>query len=194
MDRLGWIGNFDRAADSTIGAGHRGREFADTEIYKVMEAMAWDQARAGDDASEDRLAELVERIAAAQEPDGYLQTLFGREGQRARYSDFVWGHELYCFGHLIQAAVARGRTSDDDRFLSVALRVADHVCAEFGPDGRDQVCGHAEIELALVELYRLTGKRSYLDQAELFIDRRGTGTLPLIEFGQLLLPARRPGT
>lgn len=184
MERLGWVGNLERAAAGTIGAGHRGREFADSEVYKLVEAMAWQLAARPDPELERRLERLVDRIEAAQEEDGYLHTLFGRPGQRPRYSDFVWGHELYCFGHLVQAAVARARTSDDTRLLGVATRLADHVCREFGPEGRDQVCGHAEIEMALVELGRLTGEQRYTDQAELFVRRRGTGTLPLIEFGR----------
>lgn len=184
MTTLGWVANLERAADGTIGSSRRGREFADSEIYKLVEAMAWQAARGGSAELDARIEHLVNVIAAAQDDDGYLHTLFGREGQAPRYSDFVWGHELYCFGHLIQAAVARARTSEDRRLLEVARRLADHVCVEFGPEGRNQVCGHAEIEPALVELYRVTGERRYLDQAALFVERRGTGTLPLIEFGR----------
>lgn len=184
MERLGWVANFDRLADGSLGGSHRGREFADTEVYKLLEAMAWDQARVGDRAFEETMADLVTRITAAQDEDGYLQTLFGHPGQAARYGDFVWGHELYCFGHLIQSAVAHARTDGDPRWLATARRVADHVCDEFGPGGRNQVCGHAEIEVALTELYRVTGEPRYLEQARRFIDLRGTGTLPLIEFGR----------
>lgn len=183
MERLGWVANFDEAAKGSPGDWHRGREFADADVYKLVEAMAWEHARVPRAGLEDRLMALEERIAAAQDDDGYLHTLFGRVGQRPRYSDFESGHELYCIGHLIQAALARARTSTDDRLLSVAQRAADHVCETFGPDGLNRVCGHAEIEPALVELYRQGGDRRYLAQAALFVERRGQGTLARNEFG-----------
>ena len=126
----------------------------------------------------------MERISAAQDEDGYLNTCFGGVGQRPRYSDFESGHELYCTGHLVQAAVARARTSADDRLLVVAQRAAEHVCETFRPDGFSRVCGHAEVEVALVELYRHTGYRRYLDQAAVFVERRGEGSLARNEFGR----------
>ena len=93
-------------------------------------------------------------IAPAQEPDGYLNTVFGRPGQPPRYSDLEWGHELYNDGHLLQAAVARPRTAGRDEFVEIARRVADHVCDTFADGGIERVCGHPEIELGLVELAR----------------------------------------
>jgi DUF1680 family protein len=182
--RVGWIGNFDRAVDGTLAEHRTGREFSDSDVYKMIEAMAWEVGRTGDPALEARIVELSALIGRAQEPDGYLGTRFGRPGQEPRYSDLAWGHELYCYGHLIQAAVARLRTGHDDELVAIARRAADHVCDEFGPDGRDGVCGHPEIEVALVELGRATGERRYLDQAALFVERRGRGTLPAIEFGR----------
>ncbi|MFI7124854.1 glycoside hydrolase family 127 protein [Nonomuraea sp. NPDC050153] len=194
MERLGWVANFDRAA-SGARYEHRGREFADSEIYKIIEAVSWEHARSGPGALDPIADDLIRRVAAAQEPDGYLHTLFGRPWQAPRYSDFTWGHELYCFGHLIQAAVAHHRAYGTRSLLDVAVRLADHVCVMFGPGGLNRVCGHAEIEVALVELFRTTGERRYLDQAALFVERRGTGTLPLIEFGRAFaqddLPVRK---
>ncbi len=193
MERVGWTGNFDRAAAGTLGAGpghglpnhgHAGIEFVDSEIYKLLEAMAWELGRAHSPALEDRYHALAARVAAAQEDDGYLHTSFGRPGQPPRYSNLEHGHELYCFGHLIQAAVARLRTGHDDLLPQVARRLADHVEAEFGPGGRVAVCGHPEIEMALVELSRATGEPRYLEVARLFIERRGTGTLGPHPFGQ----------
>jgi DUF1680 family protein len=182
--RVGWIGNFGRALDGTVAEHRTGREFSDSDVYKMIEAMAWEVGRTGDPALEARIAELTAQIGAVQEPDGYLNTRFGRPGQEPRYFDLAWGHELYCFGHLIQAAVARLRTGHDDELVAIARRAADHVCAEFGPDGRDAVCGHPEIEVALVELGRATGEQRYLDQAALFVERRGRGLLPDIEYGR----------
>ncbi|MCR2793690.1 glycoside hydrolase family 127 protein [Microbacterium sp. zg.Y625] len=183
IEKMGWAGNFDAAVQGRLPADRRGREFSDSEIYKLLEAMSWEVGRTGDADLDARLRRLAARVAAAQEDDGYLNTMFGRPGHAARYSDLQWGHELYCFGHLIQAGVARARTHGDDELVRVAIRAADHVCREFGPDGNQGVCGHPEIEVALVELFRVTGQRRYLDQARLFIDRRGRGVLGEIGLG-----------
>ncbi|MEF2978518.1 glycoside hydrolase family 127 protein [Subtercola sp. YIM 133946] len=178
MERIGWIGNFDRVADGVIGGNHSGIEFVDSEIYKLLEAMAWELGRRPDDALERRYRSLVARVAAAQDDDGYLHTSFGHAGQPARYSNLEWGHELYCLGHLMQAAVARIRGGyADDEIVAVARRVADHVYREFGPGGRIAICGHPEIEVALAEFARATGESRYLDMARLFIERRGNGML-----------------
>lgn len=182
MDKLGWTGHFVAAA----GGGdvpRRGREFADSEVYKLIEAMAWELGRTGDTTRDAELAELVGIVAAAQAPDGYLNTAFGGRGQPPRYSDLAGGHELYCTGHLLQAAVARARTHGDDELVRVARRAADHVCQAFGPAGLPGICGHPQIEPALVELARLTGEQRYLDQAALFVERRGHRTLPEHRFG-----------
>ncbi|GAA1447862.1 glycoside hydrolase family 127 protein [Leifsonia poae] len=177
MERIGWIGNFDRAADGTVADHHDGIEFVDSEVYKLLEAMAWELGRSNNSELDRTYRSLVSRVAAAQEPDGYLHTSFGREGQRPRFSDLEWGHELYCFGHLFQAAVARLRTGHDDLIVDVARRLADHVYIEFGPNGRDAICGHPEIEPALAELGRALSEPRYLELARIFIERRGRGRL-----------------
>jgi uncharacterized protein len=176
MGRIGWIANF-------AGAARRGREFSDSEVYKLLEAMSW--------ADDPRVPELTRAIAAAQEPDGYLNTRW----PSARYTDLEWGHELYCYGHLIQAGVARMRVHGEDELTEVVRRAADHVCARFMEGG--EVCGHPEIEMALVELYRQTGTGRYLEMARRFVDRRGTPALADIELGRAYfqddLPVRQAG-
>lgn len=188
MERVGWTGNFRAAVEGRIQHDRRGREFADSDVYKLLEAMSWETGYDVDPA-------LTEAIAAAQEPDGYLNTAFGRPGQQPRYSDLAWGHELYCYGHLIQAGVAQARARGEGELTKIARRAADHVCALFDTRGNQGVCGHPEIETALVELARLTGEQRYLDQAALFIDRRGRGTLGDGEFGRAYhqddLPVRK---
>jgi len=184
MERLGWIANFDRVADATTRPDRPGLAFSDSEIYKLLEAMAWEFGRAGDPRIDEAFRALSKRVVRAQDADGYLNTCFGHTGQAPRYSDLEQGHELYCAGHLLQAAVARSRTSGDDELVEAARRAADHICDTFGTDGIASVCGHPEIELGLVELGRALGEPRYVDQALLFVDRRGHGTLADHPFGR----------
>lgn len=179
LESEGWLGNFDLAAAGRLPDGRRGREFADSEVYKYLEALAWEIGRRGDAALEERLRAVVARVAAAQETDGYLNTAFGRPGQEPRWSHLEWGHELYCLGHLFQAAVARERTAPraDDGLVEIARRAADLVCATFGPDANPGVCGHPEVEVGLAELGRALDVPAYIDQAALFVSRRGHGVL-----------------
>jgi uncharacterized protein len=183
MTRLGWVGNFRIAAEGRPLSDRRGREFSDSEVYKLLEALCWEAGRTGAAAPERGVAELTELVVAAQEPDGYLNTCFGHQGPGVRYRDLEMGHELYCFGHLIQAGVARLRTRGEDELVAAARRAADHVCRQFGPDGREGICGHPEIETALAELARATGEERYLEQARLFVERRGRGLLGDHELG-----------
>ncbi len=186
LEREGWIGNYDLAAAGRLPDGRRGREFSDSETYKFLEAVSWELGRRPDPALEATFRRFVSRVEAAQEPDGYLNTAFGRPGQPPRWSDLAWGHELYCLGHLFQAAVARERTAPgaDDGLLGIARRAADLICEVFGEDGIQSVCGHAEVEVGLAELSRVTGEQRYLRLAELFIERRGHHVLPEHEWGR----------
>ncbi|THV42565.1 glycoside hydrolase family 127 protein [Glycomyces buryatensis] len=177
MEKLGWIANFDRVADEDTGGERPGWQFSDSEIYKLIEALAWEYGRTGDGWANQTLEDLVDRIAAAQDEDGYLGTCYGHAGQADRYSDLESGHELYCIGHLLQAAVARVRTVGEDKLVEVARRAADHVCRKFGSEGRQGLCGHAEIEVGLAELGRALGEPRYTEQARLFVERRGHGRL-----------------
>lgn len=183
MERIGWTGNFDAAASGNP-FDHAGIEFVDSEVYKLLEAMAWQLGAQHDDDLAERYDRLVERVAGAQDADGYLHTSFGRPWQRPRWSDMEWGHELYSMGHLLQAAVARLRTVGGGRLVDVAVRLADHLVDVFETGGREAVCGHPEIEPALVELGRATGDHRYIDLARTFVERRGHDLLAPIEYGQ----------
>ncbi|WP_425499020.1 glycoside hydrolase family 127 protein [Oerskovia flava] len=186
MERLGWVENFDRVAQGTTGGHRPGWQFSDSEVYKLVEALAWEHGRTGDARVEAMLGGLVDRIAAAQDADGYLNTCYGHAGQPGRYTDLERGHELYCTGHLLQAAVARVRTVGEDLLVAVARRAADEVCREFGAGAREGLCGHPEIEVGLAELGRALDEPRYTEQARLFVERRGRGTLGPIP---LLSPA-----
>ena len=178
--------------------GRRGREFSDSEVYKYLEAMAWEIGRRGGageptDELEARFRAVVARVAAAQEPDGYLNTQFGRPGQRPRWSDLEWGHELYCLGHLFQAAVARVRTRPDadDGLVEVARRAADLVCDVFGEGGIERICGHAEVEVGLAELGRALGEPRYLRAGATLHRAARPRHAARHRVGSLVLPGRR---
>ncbi len=143
------------------------------------------------------LAEMVEaactEIEDAQQPDGYLNTYFMFERAAERWTNLRDKHELYCAGHFIQAAVAHHRATGSDRMIQVARRLADHICDTFGPaeEGKlEKTDGHEEIEMALVELARDTGKDRYLRQAQFFIDIRGQHTISGSEYHQDHKPVR----
>ena len=118
------------------------------------------------------LPDLAAAVVRAQKDDGYLNTRWND----ARYTDLEWGHELYCYGHLIQAGVARLRTHGEDEFTQAVQLAADHVCRRFMDT--NETGGHPEVEMALVELYRATGTERYLEMARRFVERRG---LPALE-------------
>ncbi|MBT2235634.1 glycoside hydrolase family 127 protein [Nonomuraea sp. NEAU-A123] len=184
MERLGWLANFDRVADGTTSPDRPGWPFSDSEVYKLLEALAWETGRTGDPEADIAIKRLTARVARAQDPDGYLNTCFGHGAQQPRYSDLEGGHELYNLGHLLQAAVARLRTAGEDDLVRVARRAADHVCRTFGANGLPKICGHPEIEVGLAEFGRALGEERYVEQARLFLDRRGHGTLRDIPLGR----------
>jgi DUF1680 family protein len=177
LRKAGNLDNLRRLHDPSVGA-YRGRyPFLDTDIYKTLEGLAYELGRSAPDA-EEFYEEAVGLIEQAQADDGYLNSYFQDPASpKQPWEDLGWGHELYNLGHLIQAAVAANRQLGDARLLTVACRFADLVVRKFGEDGAEVVCGHPEVEMALVELYRETGVRDYLIQAQLFVDRRGRGNL-----------------
>ncbi|WP_433440535.1 glycoside hydrolase family 127 protein [Nonomuraea sp. CA-141351] len=170
----GAFANLELAARGA-GGEHRGKVFSDSDVYKWLEAVAWERGQAESDDLARSYKEAADLVAAAQDPDGYLHThtqLTGRE----RYSDLASSHELYCAGHLMQAAVAGSRAVGDDTLLRVATRLADHLVKDLPADTLD---GHPEIETALAELYRETGARPYLALAARMVATRGRELLPL---------------
>lgn len=175
-ERLTSAGNIDnlRAAAGEAPPEATGPIFADSDVHKWLEAAAWELARQPDPALLDRMLSVTRLLAAAQHPDGYLDTPIQLRGQ-PRYADLGWSHEHYCAGHLIQAAVAQQRATGHGELMAVARRLADHLVDTFGPDGRPDLDGHPVAEMALVELYRQTGERRYLELARHFVDTRGHG-------------------
>ena len=192
FDQLERSGTLDNLRLAAGGDGHyRARAdtsgatfpFLDSDVYKWLEAVAWELGRAPDPGLAAAADQAIGLVAAAQRPDGYLNSYVQVVGDGVPYQDLAWGHELYCTGHLIQAAVAWHRALDDDRLLAVAVRAADQVDRELGPGGRDGVDGHPGIEMGLVELTRVTGDRRYLALAARLLDLRGHGLLGDGRFG-----------
>lgn len=174
----GRFANFLRVAGKHEGP-FQGRYFNDSDVYKWMEAAAWSLASEPDAVLERQLDEAIEIVAGAQRADGYLDSYFELECADKRWTNHDL-HEMYCAGHLFQAAVAHHRAAGSTRLLDVATRLADHIDATFGPPETGKRLGtdtHPEIEMALVELFRVTGERRYLELAGFLLDVRGHGLL-----------------
>ena len=176
LEETGRIDNFRRAAGKLRGP-FRGLYFNDSDVYKWVEAAQWALAYARDEGLKRLVDSVVAEIVAAQDADGYLNTYFTFERRGERWTNLRDMHEMYCAGHLFQAAVARARSTGETDLLAAATRFADHIYGVFGPGGREGVDGHPEVEMALVELYRQVGRREYLQLAQLLIERRGRGLI-----------------
>ncbi len=175
-------------AGKADGRRYQGPVFMDSDIYKTLEAIGWELGRQpgegpggsgvpGRDELSKFAAETIGLLERAQEDDGYLNSYIQVSGE-PRYGRLASSHEMYCAGHLIQAAVALNRsvpgTDIAGRLLAVARRLADHLAATFGGKAI-ALDGHPVIETALAELYRETGHRPYLDLATQFVDQHGQG-------------------
>jgi len=159
--------------DRPLPGGVRAHPFYDSDVAKWIEAAAYVLAAAPDARLARRVDRAVGLLARAQRPDGYLNSYFSRVDPDARWTNLRDMHELYCAGHLIEAGVAHAAATGRRALLDVAARCADHVWDVFGPGRRRGCPGHEEIELALVRLYRATGRRRYLDLSRRFVDARG---------------------
>ncbi|HAF98421.1 glycoside hydrolase family 127 protein [Paenibacillus lactis] len=168
------VANFRIAAGREQGE-YKGMVFQDSDVAKWLEAAAYSLAIHPDPKLEQQVDELIDLIADAQQPDGYLNTYFTVKEPTKRWTNLTDCHELYCAGHLIEAAVAHYCATGKRKLLDVACRFADYIDTVFGPEegkihGFD---GHQEIELALVKLYEATHEEKYVRLAEYFIDERG---------------------
>jgi hypothetical protein len=180
--RTGRIQNFVVAAHKADGAFQGGFGFDDSDVYKVIEGAAYTLGLQPDPVLDRGLDEVIAKIAAAQEPDGYLYTV-GQIGKTAekpiccvgmtRWVDERTSHELYNAGHLFEAAVAHFEATGKRTLLDVATKNADLLTRVFGPGKNMLVPGHEEVEMGLVKLYRVTRKEDYLELARFFLDQRG---------------------
>lgn len=171
-NKTGRIRNFENAAK---GEGeHSGIFFDDSDVYKALEGMAYSLINHPDPELEAKCDEWIDKFAAAQQPDGYINTYYTLTGLDKRWTDMD-KHEMYCAGHMTEAAVAYYKATGKRKFLDVAIRMADHMMSVFGPGKRDWVPGHEEIELALVKLYQVTGEKKYLEFSNWLLNERGHG-------------------
>ncbi|WP_416841773.1 glycoside hydrolase family 127 protein [Haloferax sp. DFSO52] len=180
LEASGCLDNF-RLVSEGEGGGFTGPMFMDSDAYKWLESASYVLATESDQSLKTRVDEVVSLVAGAQAEDGYLHTYFMLEAPEMRWTNRNLMHELYCAGHLIEAAVAHHQATDETDLLDVATKFADHIDDRFGPGDDEGVPGHEEIELALVKLYRETGTERYLDLARFFIDARGRDPSPLAD-------------
>ncbi|MBC6367668.1 glycoside hydrolase family 127 protein [Algoriphagus sp. AK58] len=171
--KTGRIRNFEKAARKQ-GEAHEGIYYDDSDVYKALEAIAYSLQNIPDPQLEQKADEWIAKIAAAQEPDGYINTFYSLTGLDKRWQDME-KHEDYCAGHLMEAGVAYFQATGKRQLLDVAIRMADHIDTQFRQANKPWVSGHEEIELALVKLYKVTGEEKYLLLADWFLDQRGRG-------------------
>lgn len=176
-DKTGRIRNFEKVARylaTQQPEKHEGIYYDDSDVYKAIEAMAYSLKNRPDTYVGQKADEWIDKIAAAQLKDGYLNTYYTLTGLDKRWTDME-KHEDYCAGHLIEAAVAYYNTTGKRKLLDVAIRFADHIDQTFRVPNRPWVSGHQEIELALMRLYHLTNEERYLKLADWFLAQRGRG-------------------
>ncbi len=187
-ERTGRIDNFVRAAEVIHGEKltdkHApGFPFDDTDIYKVIEGASYTLSVHPDPKLQAYINDLIQKIVAAQEPDGYLYTTRSIDpehphpwaGKERWVNEEILSHELYNLGHLYEAAVANYQATGDRTLLNVSLKSADLLVKTFGPGKRTIYPGHQIVEMGLVKLYRVTGNQQYLDLAKFMLDSRGPG-------------------
>jgi len=172
LEDSGNFNNLKLAAGKGEGE-YREPVFMDSDIYKWLEAVSYELVNLPDPELEAMANQAIDLLAVAQQEDGYLNSYIQVVAPEKKWKELAMVHELYCAGHLFEAAVAHHRATGQPKLLEIACRFADHIDTVFGPGKEDGVPGHPEIELALVELFRETGERRYLALAEFFIDQRG---------------------
>ncbi len=175
------IENF-AVAGGLVDGTFEGIRYNDSDVFKIMEGAAYSLQQKYDPELDQYLDNLIAKIAAAQEDDGYLYTIRTIKGDSAmseREGKERWSqvrnhsHELYNMGHMYEAAVAHYNATGKTNFLNVALKNANLILSVYGPDKRHDAPGHQEIEIGLTKLYRVTGDKKYLDLAKFFLDERG---------------------
>lgn len=168
------IENFRIAAGVSEGEFY-GMVFQDSDVAKWLEGVAYSLAVKADAGLEARADDIIDIIEKAQQPDGYLDTYFIIKEPEHRWQNLQECHELYCAGHMMEAAAAYYCATGKDKLLHVVERLADHIIDRFGPEEEKEhgIPGHQEVEIGLLKLYHVTGKEKYRDMARYFLEERG---------------------
>lgn len=171
------VKNFENAAKALrgedVGDGFYGMVFQDSDVAKWIEAAAYSLALYPDEKLSETVDELIDKIAAAQDEDGYLDTYFTIKDRDKRWKNLLEGHELYCSGHMMEAACAYYEATGKKKLLDVMEKNAEHIYKHFITEKNEGAPGHPEVELALMKMYRTTGNKKWLQLAEHFINERG---------------------
>lgn len=175
-EEVGNIANLEIAAGRS-DAAYVGKSHEDSDLFKVLEGLSYSLAQRPDEKLNEYLENVIEIVAASQESDGYLGSYFTVHKDEGRYTELQKSHELYCAGHLLEAAVAHFEATGKESLMDVAIKLADHLDETFGVGKLEAVPGHQEVELALVRLYKATNEKRYLDLCRYFIDMRGDTAL-----------------
>lgn len=191
----GRVDNFLRAAHEKSGPFGTEFPFDDTDIYKIIEGASYSLQITPDAELETKIDDLIAVVGRAQEPDGYLYTARTIDpehphkwsGKKRWEKESELSHELYNSGHLFEAAAAHWQATGKRTFLDIALKNADLLCRDFGPGKLNYAPGHQIVEMGLARLYRITGKRDYLELARFFLEQRGRGK----DYSQDKLPVRQ---
>jgi uncharacterized protein len=164
LEEHGIVDNFRRLSGRKQ-APRKGPLYTDSDVYKWMEAAAFVLQSENRPELTSVLDRLTDDIVAAQEPSGYLNTYYQDDRAKLRFTEMYRSHELYCLGHMLQAAIARYRADGNRRLLDAGIKFVNYLVSDFGPTKRPLLTGHPEFELAVIELYRVTGTKAYLDLA-----------------------------
>jgi DUF1680 family protein len=173
LDELSYISNLAAVVDPSLK--RKGMWFSDSDVFKSLEAAIWASQHDSSLLQKIKYGEVIEIIARAQDADGYINSWFQIEAQDQRWKDLASGHEMYTAGHLLQAGVAESRILGKGTLFDVSIKFADLLVKKFGGNTPYAADGHPELETALIELYRETYNKDYLDLAEKMLEGRGTG-------------------
>lgn len=186
FEKYGTIDNFRICAGLKKGEITR-RLATDSDLYKWMEAVAWDTQNKDNQENIDKLDELICLISKAQEKSGYIATYYTGAYKNLRLKNFENSHELYCGGHLIQSAIAHYRSTGKTNFIDIAIKWADYICKLYESKKIKETDGHPEVEMALVELYRTTGNKKYLNLAGILLSKPYVhlGNKSFLEFNEI---------
>ncbi|WP_099469001.1 glycoside hydrolase family 127 protein [Konateibacter massiliensis] len=171
------IENFKSAAkmrkDGKCEEEFYGMVFQDSDVAKWLEAAAYSLVKYPDKELESRMDEVIELIGSTQQEDGYLNTYFTVKEPGKRWTNLEEAHELYCAGHMMEAAVAYADNTGKTKLLDIMCKMADHIYKHFVEEKAKGYPGHPEVELALMRMYEYTGNEKYKELAKHFIDVRG---------------------